>query len=294
MASKRSTVTTSPEKKESAQLPTNKEFKRSALMENLGWFHETLCYNLPPGEPWLPLHVLVNINKGTMMIYIFILMCYFENFSLGAWVYLGLHGNYGLMWYLKDRTFPDAGFCRHATTVSALVPFPLLLIPYYFIAYWMISGTHNRDPSPERIFVAIQMYCTGVVFMVLTDAQKYLVLRERKGLITHCMTGWSRNMNYLGEMLLYGSFGVLCQCTEAWLIYAYVWGGIFVLRMSLKDYSLSMKPDWPEYKAKTWFYLPKLYNSGAISVFLYTVFFGGAYWTFTHGGIEATAKSLYI
>ena len=109
-------------------------------MENLGWFHETLCYNLPPGEPWLPLHVLVNINKGTMMIYIFILMCYFENFSLGAWVYLALHGNYGIIWVLKDLVFPDPGFCRKATTMSILFPFPVVLIPYYFIGYWMMSG----------------------------------------------------------------------------------------------------------------------------------------------------------
>ena len=77
--------------------------------------------------------------------------------------------------------------------------------------------------------------------MVLTDAQKYLVLRERKQLITHCMTGWSRNMNYVGEMMLYASFAVLCQRTEVWLIYAYVWGCIFSLRMLVKEYSLSKK-----------------------------------------------------
>ena len=45
--------------------------------------------------------------------------------------------------------------------------------------------------------------------MILTDASKYLVLKERKGLITHGAMGWSRNLNYLGEMMLYGSFGVL-------------------------------------------------------------------------------------
>ena len=229
-----------------------------------------------------------------MMIYLFILMCYFDNFSLGAWVYVALHGNYGLIWYLKDRTFPDPGFCRPATTASVLMPFPIVLIQYYFIGYWMMSGTENRNPSPERIFVAIQLYATGVVFMALTDAQKYLVLRERKGLITHCMTGWSRNMNYVGEMMLYASFAVLCQRTEVWLIYSYVWGIIFVLRMLLKEYSLSKKVDWPEYKAKTWFYLPKLYNNAVFSLIVYTVFFGGSYWAYTHGGIEATAKSLYL
>ena len=190
----------------------NPDFKTSPILENIAALNDFLCYNIPPGKPWIPMHFTVNFNKGTMMIYIFALMCYFDNFSLGAWVYLALHGNYGLIWFLKDRVFPDAGFSREATTLSALFPFPVVLIPYYFIAYWMIEGLDEaqRNPSYERIFVAIQLYCLGVVFMVLTDAQKYLVLRERKGLITHGMTGWSRNMNYLGEMMLYSSFAVLC------------------------------------------------------------------------------------
>ena len=128
--------------------------------------------------------------------------------------------------------------------------------------------------------------------MVLTDAQKFLVLRERKGLITHCMTGWSRNMNYLGEMMLYASFGVLCQTNEAWYIYAYVWTVIFTLRMLVKDYSLSKKVDWPEYKAKTWFFLPKICNSTPLSLVIYTVAFSSFYYTYTNGGIEATVKSL--
>ena len=53
------------------------------------------------------------------------------------------------------------------------------------------------------------LYIFGLVFVMLTDAQKYLVLRERKGLITHSMMGWSRNMNYAGEIMLYAAFGVL-------------------------------------------------------------------------------------
>ena len=280
--------------KENAPL-LNPDFKESGFWNGVAAFNEYVCYNLPGGKPWIPMHFGVNFNKGTMMIYLFILMCYFDNFSLGAWMYLALHGNYGLMWLLKDRVFPDAGFSRDATTLSALFPFPVVLVPYYFIGYWMMQGLDEaqRNPSKERIFIAIQLYCIGVVFMVLTDAQKYLVLREKKGLITHGMTGWSRNMNYLGEMMLYASFAVLCQRNEPWYIYAYVWISIFSLRMGVKEYSLSKKPDWPAYKAKTWFLFPKLYNSTVFSLVFYTIFVGSGYYMYTHGGIEATAKSLY-
>ena len=100
------------------------------------------------------MHYIVNANKGTMLIYLFGLMWYFDNFSLGAWMYLALHGNYGLVWFIKDRTFPDS-FESLTTTLSFLVPLPTVLGPYYFIGYWMMSGTENRNPSPERIFVAI-------------------------------------------------------------------------------------------------------------------------------------------
>ena len=120
------------------------------------------------------MHYVVNGNKGSMMIYLFGLMCYFNNFSLDAWMYLALHGNYGIVWFIKDLTFPDS-FESLCTTLSFLVPLPTVLILYHFIVYWMMGGTENMRLL-ERIFVAIQLYCLGVLLMVLTDAQKYLVL----------------------------------------------------------------------------------------------------------------------
>ena len=86
--------------------------------------------------------------------------------------------------------------------------------------------------------------------------------------------------------MLYSSFGVLCQRTEVWLIYAYVWGLIFMLRMSLKEYSLSKKVEWPEYKAKTWSLLPKLYNNGVLAFCVYLVSFTQCYIMYAEGGIE--------
>ena len=85
----------------------------------------------------------------------------------------------------------------------------LILIPYQMIGYWMMSGTENRNPSGERVFVAYLLYVFGVIAMLVTDCQKFLVLKERKGLITHGCNGWSRNLNFLGEMMLYSSFAVL-------------------------------------------------------------------------------------
>ena len=105
-----------------------------------------------------------------MIFYLFALMIYFDNFSLGAWAYLSLHGSYGLLWLAKDSAFPDLLTQRKQTFVSWLILVVPVLIPYQMIGYWMMSGTTNRNPSHERVFVAYIMYVFGVVAMLLTDA----------------------------------------------------------------------------------------------------------------------------
>ena len=287
-------------------------YKPGGLFDLLNRLNAWLCYWVPPGPQCVPMYLVVNLTKGTMLLYLFALMCYFDNFSTGAWVYLALHGNYGLVWLLKDLNFPNPGFTRPATVISGLLVPQAVLAPYYFIGYWMMSApphdvegmpSPQRSPSNERIFCAIQLYCVGVVLMVLTDAQQYLVLAERrrltqngaggivkKRLITDCLMGWSRNTNYLGEMMLYGAFGVLCQRVEVWCIYAVVWGVVFALRIAAKEYSLATKPGWLDYKRKTWLLLPKVYNSAPLSVVAYVVLLGVLGFAYINGGLETAAK----
>lgn len=149
----------------------NPDFKKSGFYDGVFCVNDYLCYDFGPGPNWLPMYYFVNFNKGTMMVYLFALMCYYDNFSLGAWIYLSLHGNYGLIWTLKDRVFPDSGFERKTKTLSMVLAFVTVLGPYYMLGYWMMTGGEaQRNPSYERIFVAIQLYATGVVLMCLTDA----------------------------------------------------------------------------------------------------------------------------
>ena len=205
----------------------NPDWKPCWHMDKLTEFQNWFMYNLPPKDgPRMGFHKTVDFNKGTMMIYLFALMLYYDNFSLGAWVYLSLHGSYGIFWATKSAAFPNAGLCAPATITSCiLAPWPVALIPYYFIGYWMMTGgEEQRNPSYERIFVATQLHVYGCVLTMVTDVQMYIVLKERRGLITHGMFGWSRNLNYLGEMMLYGSFAVMVQRWEPWAIYAYMWG----------------------------------------------------------------------
>ena len=185
----------------------NKDFKPSPLVEKLAEFADWAVYELPPGPPLVPMRVYVNMQKGGMFFFILYLMWYFDNFTTSAYLYLALHGSYGFFWILKDFVFPDPNFGRLVTATSFLMPFPVALIPYSFLPYWMISS--RTEVSNERMFVCLMMYTLGLMLMMLIDAEKYLVLREKRGLITHCMHAWSRNMNYVGEIMLYASFGLM-------------------------------------------------------------------------------------
>ena len=78
------------------------------------------------------------------------------------------------------------------------------------------------------------------------------------------MMGWSRNMNYCGEIMIYASFAIQAQSQAMWVFFIYTWGFLFNIRMQAKDYSLSMKEDWIDYSRKTWLLLPKIAGSTMI------------------------------
>ena len=41
-----------------------------------------------------------------------ILIAWYHNTSAAAWIYLAMHGSYGLVWIIKDLAFPDASPAR--------------------------------------------------------------------------------------------------------------------------------------------------------------------------------------
>ena len=74
-----------------------------------------------------------------MPFYIFGMMVYFDNYSLAAYLYLALHGSYGMIWLLKDFTFPDGSFQRKVCIVPAVVGWFGILCPYGYGAYLICS-----------------------------------------------------------------------------------------------------------------------------------------------------------
>ncbi len=198
----------------------------------------------------------INLQKGGTLVFVLALMAWFGDFSTTAWTYAALHGSYGIIWVLKDTVFPDPAWQKKLTIAGAINTW-LFVLGLYWLAPILLV-TRRYEAPPAVLGFAILLYAIGVVLMVGSDAQKYFVLRSRKGLIRDGFFARTRNPNYLGEMMLYASFAIVAGHVVPWIVLAWVWGGVFLPNMLRKDASMSRYPEWPAYKAATGLLLPRL------------------------------------
>lgn len=216
-------------------------------------FRDHLSENLF-GGPRLKMAHAINLQKGGTLLFVLTLMAIFDNWTTTAWVYAGLHGSYGLIWLLKDRVLPDPNWEKPVTIGGAISAWVLVLGPYWVAPVLIV--TQRIEAPPALIGAAILIYALGVVVMIGADAQKFFTLKVRRGLITDGFFARVRHPNYLGEMMLYGSFALLAQHWAPWAILAWVWLGVFVPNMLRKEASMARYPEWPAYRARTGMLLP--------------------------------------
>ncbi len=81
----------------------------------------------------------------------------------------------------------------------------------------------------------ILCYVAGLILMMGSDYQKNTTLLKKQGLISDGFFKYTRNPNYLGELLIYSSF-VLCSGHIVGFIAFYGLGGaLFVLNIYVKE-----------------------------------------------------------
>lgn len=162
-------------------------------------------------RPW-KLAWVVNFQKCGTFFFLGALMAWYGNTSTAAWIYLALHGGYGLVWLLKDMTFPDPSWQERVTIGGGINAFLFVLGPYWLFGWLLISGVskpHYPLPEPMWFCLCITLCLLGAVFMIAADAQKFYTLRVKRGLITDGLHRYVRHPNYLGEMMIYGSFAMM-------------------------------------------------------------------------------------
>ncbi|MEG4488738.1 DUF1295 domain-containing protein [Microcoleus sp. D2_18a_B4] len=203
----------------------------------------------------------INLHKGLTFPFVLTLMFIYQNFNFGAWVYLALHGTYGLLWLLKDQIYPDKQWEQEISVGTGILGFVLLSL--YWIAPFILISSGSQPPLP-LVAAAISLNIIGVFLHYTADAQKYYTLKYRSGLITEGFFARSRNTNYLGEILIYGAFAMLVQHWLPFLILAAFFAGVFIPNMIKKDRSLGRYPEFADYKTRSGLLLPRLFVSTAL------------------------------
>ncbi len=215
---------------------------------------EYLVKDVGGGPRTLRLDHAINLQKLLTVFVVFGMMHWYDNFSTAAWVYLGLHGVYGYTWLVKDLAFPNAAFEKRMTIGALFVLYGGLNLMYWSLPWLFIS--RHVEPAGWVIFLAVAMHTLGVAWMVAGDLQKNCTLRYRRGLITEGVFTYTRNPNYLGEVMIYASYAVLAAHWFGWLVIALQFFVLFLPRMLAKDASISRHPGWEDYERQSGLIVP--------------------------------------
>ena len=147
----------------------------------------------------------IDFHKGITFIYILMLINFYSAFdNTTIWIYLGLHGTYGILWVLKSFIFPDKTWDQKTNFAYGLVILSGLSL--YWISPWLIvSGYFNGGDmivAPNwLISIVIFMFGLGVFLHFSSDMQKHTILKTNPGtLISDGLFKRSRNINYFGEL----------------------------------------------------------------------------------------------
>ncbi len=96
----------------------------------LGRYTDRMMNDLGGGSrPWKLAWVIDFQKIGTFPM-LGILIAWYHNTSTAAWIYLAMHGSYGLVWIVKDMAFPDPSWRRRVTIMGGLSVFLGVLVWY--------------------------------------------------------------------------------------------------------------------------------------------------------------------
>lgn len=204
----------------------------------------------------------INLHKILTFAVVLSLMAIYRNFTVAPWVYLALHGTYGIMWLIKDRLYPDRQWEEEINLLKGVGIF--IFLGSYWVAPLILISSKVEANAP-LIAAAIATNLFGVLLHYASDAQKYFTLKYKSGLITEGFFSRSRNPNYLGELLIYVGFAMLAQHWLPFTILGLFFSFVFLPNMRQKDQSLSRYPEFAAYKQRSGLLLPKLWVSKAAS-----------------------------
>ncbi len=199
----------------------------------------------------------INIHKALVTPVVLGLMWFFNNWSTEAFIYLAIHGSYSILWLIKDALYPDKRFDEKQPAAIAIL-FIFLPLAGYYVAPYLLISRHLTLPSP-LIGLVLVLYIFGIFLHYVSDAQKFYTLQNKKGLIDEGLFKYTRNPNYLGEIMIYAAYATMSMHWLPFLILSGWVFGFFVRNMLSKDKSLSRHAQFTEYKQKSGLLFPKFF-----------------------------------
>lgn len=205
----------------------------------------------------LPHKFFIDTHKGSNAVAIVALMAWFDAWhNETAWVYLALHGTYGLLWILKSRYFPDKQWERPVSWAYGLQTWAFLTL--YWVGPYVIAS-RDLHAAPWLLGLCVATWGAGVWLHFAADMQKFMHLRLAPGtLLTDGLWARTRNPNYLGEFLIYLSFCLLSRHWAPMAVLGLALLGIWLPNMIKKDRSLARYPEFAAWKARSAMFIPGL------------------------------------
>ena len=196
----------------------------------------------------------IDSHKGATALFTLLMMFVYSRYeNTTLWIYLALHGGYGVLWILKSFIFGDRQWEQECSIFYGLYIWSGLSL--YWISPYLIASRDIQAPL-WYICVCVFVYILGVFLHFPSDMQKHTQLSLKKGLITDGMFTRCRNTNYLGELFIYLGFSMLpmhwAPLCALFLFICIIW----IPNMLRKEKSLSRYPEFAEYKKRSFMFLP--------------------------------------
>ena len=200
----------------------------------------------------------IDSHKAVTFLVVLGLMAWFGQWdNPTAWVYLALHGTYGILWALKSRVFPDKQWEEDKGLFYGLYIWAGLSL--YWIAPFIITSQNVQAPA-WLLGLSVSMYTFGIFLHYAADMQKHVQLKYNPGhLIEDGLMAKTRNINYFGELLIYLGFGMLAMHWIPLAVIALYLAIIWFPNMIKKDNSLARYPGFAGYKRKSKLFIPFLF-----------------------------------
>ena len=96
----------------------------------------------------MKLNQIINLHKGLTIFVVAGLMMFYKNYSIAAWVYLSLHGTYGILWLLKEKIFPDPYFKEKINFLTSVTGF--IFLGSYWVAPYILTVSYTHLTLPTK------------------------------------------------------------------------------------------------------------------------------------------------